>query len=158
MEPSVMEDIGRRFVRYSTKFPEEVIDLQEEIKIIQNEIESRFQEDIGNIKRILNNKRISININFPQFENNIYLIKQALYTHTKIPDPEKCGDVLRFYTANLFICKDVLQILVRYVQEFIIEKLRRSYLDYEKRINNVMIRDFHEFIGYCNNIDKIITN
>lgn len=99
MEPSVMEDIGRIFVRYSTKFPEEVIDLQEEIKIIQNEIEYRFQEDIGNIKRILNNKRISININFPQFENNIYLIKQALYTHTKIPDPEKCGDVLRFYTA-----------------------------------------------------------
>jgi hypothetical protein len=58
----------------------------------------------------------------------------------------------------LFICKDVLKILLRYLQQFIIEKLRRSYEDYEKRKNNVLIRDFYEFIGCCNNIDKIITD
>lgn len=156
MEASVMKDIGTRFVRYSMSFPEEVINIGEEIKMIENGIEFTFHEDIANIKKVLNDKQIRININFKEFENNTHLLKQALYTYTKIP--EKRGDLLRFYIANLYICKDVTKILIGYLEQFIIEKLRRSYEDYEKRKNNVLIRDFYEFIGCCNNIDKVITD
>jgi hypothetical protein len=54
MEASLMKDIGARFVRYSMRFPEEVINMGEEIKLIETGIESRFHEDIGNIKKVLN--------------------------------------------------------------------------------------------------------
>jgi hypothetical protein len=139
MKSSVMKDIGERFLMYSMRFPDEVINAQEEIKIIETEIESKFDEDLGNIKKIMNDKKLSININFKEFENSIYLIKQALYTHTKVP--EKSGDILRFYISNLYICKNVLNVIVRYIHQSIIDRIQRSYGDYEKRTNNVLIKD-----------------
>ena len=66
-------------------------------------------------------------------------------------------DTLRFYIANLFICRDALQSLISYISR-VIRNVQNSYASYRERKSNRLIKDFHEFIGCCNNVEEIITN
>jgi hypothetical protein len=151
-----MEDIRGRFRTYSESFPEDAIHIEDQLQKIEIEIESTFENDLKRIKKIINDKKIRININYNKFQDITYLLSQVLYADTKIP--QRMQDMLKFYIANLFICRDVLLSTIKYIASRVIRNIRNSYTLYKERESNRLIKDFHEFIGCCSNVDEIITN
>ena len=151
-----MRQIRDRFDRYSLLFPNDVINLENELRQLENEIKIQFDEDLGKIKRFLNHNRTSICINFKNFEDYFYLYKTALYLDTQIPDTN--NKIIRFCIANLYICKEVILVLLRYMHNQVIRNIRLSLDDYERRVNNRLIEEFHNFIGSCRNISRILTD
>lgn len=110
-----MRQLISRFDRLSQSFPEVIIKSADELGKIEHEIVDTFDNDLKCIKRVLKDKKISININFKQFENPIYLYKKALYLQSEIP--HSFENIMKFYLANLFICKQVLESIIRYMRE-----------------------------------------
>jgi hypothetical protein len=58
----------------------------------------------------------------------------------------------------LYICKEVILVLLRYVRDRVIRNIGLSLDDYEKRISNRLFEEFHNFIGCCRNISRILTD
>jgi len=141
-----MENIRGRFSTYSESFPEDIINLKDELQNIETEVESTFMNDLKKIKKIINDKKIRINIKYNKFKDKTYLFNQVLYADTKIP--HSMIDMLRFYIANLFICRDALQSLISYISR-VIRNVQNSNASYRERKSNRLIKDFHEFIGCC---------
>ncbi|MFZ0514830.1 MAG: hypothetical protein WAM14_24725 [Candidatus Nitrosopolaris sp.] len=108
------------------------------------------------IRKIINLNRISICVNFKKFENDFYLFKTALYLHTQIPDTN--NRIIKFYLANLYICKDVTLVLLHHIRQRLIRNIRLSLGYYERRVNNRLFEDFHNFVGCCRNISRILSD
>lgn len=101
----------------------------------------------------MKNKKISININFKQFENPIYLYKKALYLQSEIP--HSFENIMKFYLANLFICKQVLESIIRYMRE-LRRYIENTHNDYLTSRSNRLIKSWYQFIGCCDNTVNII--
>jgi subtilase family serine protease len=97
--------IGRKFEDYSKMFPDQIVNLSTEIQQAQSDVSILFENDIKEIRRIMNEKKLNININFTNFERPVYLITTALYSGNKRPKSKQ--DVIRFLLANLYRCRDV---------------------------------------------------
>jgi hypothetical protein len=65
-------------------------------------------------------------------------------------------DIIQFLLVNIFICKDVIVRIVRYIIR-LLPKIQQAITDYNERKNNRLIRIFDEFTGYCNNISLVIS-
>jgi hypothetical protein len=96
-----LKQIRDRFDRYSLLFPDDIINLGDELRQLENEIQIQFDEDLGKIKRFINHNRMRICINFKNFEDTFYLYKTALYLDTQIPDTN--NKIIRFFIANCLI-------------------------------------------------------
>jgi hypothetical protein len=56
----------------------------------------------------------------------------------------------------MFICKDVIVRIVRYIVR-LLPKIQQAITDYNERKDNRLIRIFHEFTGYCNSVSIVIS-
>ena len=110
-----MDEIARKFNTYKGLFPSEVIELNDDLKRSETEIDDAFERDMIRIKKILNDNHIKIKINFKSFDNPMYLYQCVLYRRSKIPQSQ--ADMIKFYIANLYLCKRVLRSLIYYIYE-----------------------------------------
>jgi hypothetical protein len=149
-----MREIGEKFYQYSLLFPEQAISLNEELNQIEIQIEAQFDQDLKTIRKVINDKRIPVKINFRLFTHTNYLHKVSLYT--KIP--QSLGDIIRFYLANLHICKEVLLSIVSYIRYPLLRRIEISHQQYVRRESNVLIQVFNEFIGCCRNAEKVLSD
>lgn len=148
-----MREIGDKFLEYSLLLPDQVIGLSDELKQIESQIETKFNQDLKAIRKVINDKKISIKINFKNFTNPHYLYKTSLYAKV----PQSLNEIIQFYLANLHICKEVLISIVRYIHYTLLKRIEIYHYKFIKRENNVLIEVFHEFIGCCKNIEKAVS-
>ena len=149
-----MDEIVRKFSNYKKLFPSEVIKLNDDLKRSETEIDSTFDRDIKRIKKILNENHIRININFKSFDNPIYIYQCVLYRKSKIPQSQ--AEMIKLYIANMYLCKQVLHSIIRYIYERVINFIRNAIDDYENKRDNRLIRNQYVFIGCCENVVSII--
>jgi hypothetical protein len=149
-----MELIGRRFEKYSKLFPDQIINLSTEIQQTESNASNFFDNDVQEIRRIMNQNQLSINIDFTNFGKPLYLITTALYSGKERPNSKQ--DIIRFLLANLYICKDVLLRIIEHIRNKLIGRIAQYNNDYQNRTNNYMVKVWHEFIGCCENAIIII--
>jgi hypothetical protein len=104
------------------------------------------------VKKTIN--EINLKINLKRFEEETYLLLYSLYLRNR--RPKKDRDIIQFFLANMFICKDVIVHIVRYIIR-LLPKIQQAITDYNERKNNRLIKIFDEFTGYCNNISIVIS-
>lgn len=144
-----MEFVGHRFESYSKLFPDQIMNLSAELQKTRIDVTGFFDNDMREIRRIMNERQLNININFANFRRPTYLITTALYSGTRRPKTRQ--DVLRFLLANLYMCREVLVRIIDYTVNIIIERITQFHEDYQNRTNNYMVKLWHEFIGCCEN-------
>lgn len=150
-----IELIGHRFESYSKLFPEQIMSLQTNLQNTRNDVINFFESDAQGIRRIMNDRRLNININFANFVRPIYLLTTALYSSNR--RPKSIQDVLQFLLANLYMCRDVLVRIIDYMGSTLVERITRFHNDYQSRTNNYMVKLWHEFIGCCENCVLLIS-
>ena len=94
-----------------------------------------------------------MNINLKRFKEETYLLLYSLYLRNQRPKRDR--DIIQFFLANMFICKNVIVRIVRYIVR-LLPNIQQSITDYNERKDNRLIKIFHEFTGYCNNISIVI--
>jgi hypothetical protein len=157
-----LQGVADKVRQYTKLFPENVINLGNELNHLEHEIQSQFDKDLNLIKRLIpetNNKRKSVGqkqycINFKKFKDDFYLYKMALYTGKQIPDTDNKRII--FFLANMYICKAVAIIILRYILQRTIPRIQRSLYDYERKTDNRLFEIFQDYIGCCRNISAIL--
>ncbi len=153
LQLSSIGEVSSIFHRYSEKFPEEIVCISDEIRNIANQIQNIFNKDLKSIRKLVNEKRVRICINYKDFENDEYLLSTALYLESDIPKTQ--GQLIRFYLSNLYICKNVMISIIDYISSFLMNQMKKALESYKNKENNYLFKVFYEFIGYCKNIDSI---
>ena len=148
-----MLEIRARFDKFATMFPDEIHEFSAELKTMKSLVSNIFENDLRAINRIIIKKRLNIHIDRTKLENETNLILTSLYEEL----PKTKSQVIQFLVADLFICKTVIIQIIHYIVTGLLPRIQQALKDYEERKNNHLVEVFHEFIGYCKNIIRIIS-
>jgi hypothetical protein len=96
---------------------------------------------------------LCLGTNSPFWNQRLTLLLYSLYLRNQRPKRDR--DIIHFFLANMFICKDVIVRIVRYIVR-LLPKIQQAITDYNERKDNRLIRIFHEFTGYCNSVSIVI--
>jgi hypothetical protein len=147
-----MRKINGRFNEFARLFPDQIAGFSTELQTMEMAVSDIFNIDLKNMKRTINEKNLKINLK--RFEEETYLLLYSLYLRNQRPKRDR--DIIQFFLANMFICKDVIVCIVRYIVR-LVPKIQQAITDYNERKDNRLIRIFHEFTGYCNNVSIVIS-
>jgi hypothetical protein len=147
-----MRKIKGRFNEFGRLFPDQIAEFSTELQTMEMTVSDIFNIDLKKMKKTFNEK--NLNINLKRFKEETYLLLYSLYLRNQRPKRDR--DIIQFFLANMFICKNVIVRIVRYIVR-LLPNIQQSITDYNERKDNRLIKIFHEFTGYCNNISIVIS-
>lgn len=147
-----MRNIKGRFNEFSRLFPDQIAEFSTELQTMEMAVSDILNIDLKKMKKTINEKNLKINLK--KFEEETYLMLYSLYLRNQ--RPKRAREIIQFFLANMFICKDVILRIVRYIVR-LLPKIQQAITDYNERKNNRLINIFDEFTGYCNNISIVIS-